>query len=132
MGEQPGHVHPMPLKFCIAEICHKSLLTNGVHRHDISPASAFWDWMMPDRRLSDRPAAQPTDYSSRDGFLVRMWVYQWTMFRMLAGHAFIQLPNSAQIGNSVLEPAGRAGRKVSEKGTVVRSETIASSAQFVD
>lgn len=76
MGEQPLHVHPVPLKFRIAEIGHEGLLANWVHRHDISPASAFWHWMMPNSRLSKRPAAQPADYSGRDGFVVRMWVYR--------------------------------------------------------
>jgi hypothetical protein len=57
MGQQPFYIHAVALQFRVGEIGDQRLLANGVHRHNIAPATAFRHGMVPDNGFAGWPSA---------------------------------------------------------------------------
>jgi len=92
IGEQTLDIHAMALQFGIREIGDQRLLANAVHWHDISPAPAFRDWVMPHNYLACQPSAQPAMYRLRSLFLGFDFVFE-AAFGVFARHGQPNVPS---------------------------------------
>src|SRR5690606_15193816 len=72
-------------QFRIGKVRRQRLLTDRMHGHDLPPAPALGNRMMPDDCLADRPPAEPARRRHRGDVVVR-WVVERTTFGVLAGH----------------------------------------------
>jgi hypothetical protein len=59
VGQERVHIHRVALQLGIGEVGDQRLLANRMHRHDITPAPALRNRMMPDNGLAGRAATEP-------------------------------------------------------------------------